>query len=545
MDDFKRYEFAADDSIYHALGLRPAPSTNNKVALPDAEQIGLPNLSPPKPKDNQSPSLKDGVVANTPTPKADDLRQSIITSSPIQINMGGASDSDLTTTDFWRELHDEFSRLCEHEISVTDLAKPSGEIRRRVERILDNLLAQVRERMMTGQVKQISEAELMRYRELLIGYTFGLGKLDYLFRDPRGITDIAINSVLTEDDRVKLRVFVAHRNGVEEEKVDVDPEELLGIIRRQLSFSGRTLTEASPIADGRLLNGARINAVIAPAAYPYMHVSIRIPNQAASDMDFLIKSNFITVQAASFLFLCMRARLNIVIAGATGTGKTTLLNALCRLADENDRIVTIEDTKELVPGLPNAPALLTVVDNYGQTRIDQQQLVKNSLRMFPTRIIMGEARDGAAWNAIHAASTGHNGLLMTFHADDEESIFETLARLCEMSRVPLSNESLMKLLAKTIQIAIHIRRYRPHKNSGYVRHIASILESNGLYRDGRINLQPYFKYVNGALVWQNYLPHKTIMNRFEDAGITMDMIKTALSSEVPVWHLDEFKNLTC
>jgi len=530
--------------LLNASGLRSSIPSNPNAFEPiqfDTNQITA------KQSAAETPVVVVKQSDNGSSISGDEIAQSITKQRALDLSIGKdeSEHSGLRHDKLWSELFNDFVTACQSNLTIEEMARPTQQTRRKVDDIIDQLFERVKSNIAGGKLMEFSEEQQNRYRALLWAYTFGLGPLDYLFYDERLVTDIHIVTEIGKDGQLVGRVFVNHSKGSSEEPITVDPYLLVDMLRRQLSMTvGRSPTTSTPIVDGQLLNGARVNVVLKPACDPYLSVSIRIPNKSASTMEFLIDRGFLSVAAASFLYLCVRAKLNIVIAGSTGTGKTTLLNAMCKLANDKDRIVTIEDTRELQPGKANWTALITVVNHQGEVVINQSMLVKNALRQMPDRIILGEVRDGAAWDAIHAASTGHRGTMLTIHADDEESIFNKLRLLCEMGGARLQPDSLMAEIGKTIQLAVYIERRRK-PDGRYERFVNSIIESNGLFRDGRLNLVPYFKREGDQLKWQNYMPHQNIMRRFLEAQITPEMIRKAIESPVPVWELPEFKDIGC
>ncbi len=257
-------------------------------------------------------------------------------------------------------------------------------------------------------------------------------------------------------------------------------EELVGLIKRLIGPLGRRLDESSPMVDARLPDGSRINAAIPPATTRWCSVTIRKFLLRANSLEQLVQLGTITESAARFLDAAVQAGVNIVVSGATGAGKTTLLNALgASIVSLDERVITVEEVAELQleRQLPDCVALQARAGNVegaGQIRI--RDLVRNALRMRPTRIVVGEVRGAEALDMLLAMNTGHEGSLTTVHGNTPRDALDRLATLAMMAEERLSGEALNKMVARTIELVLQVR-FEPRTGR---RRLVSIFEVAGL-----------------------------------------------------------------
>jgi pilus assembly protein CpaF len=298
--------------------------------------------------------------------------------------------------------------------------------------------------------------------------TFGLGPLEPLLRDPT-ISDILINGCKT--------IYV-ERNG-KLERVDVsftDERHLLHIVQRVVGQVGRRVDETSPMVDGRLQDGSRINAIIPPLALDGPLVSIRRFGVGPLLAGDLLAKNSITQEMMDFLAACVRARVNMVISGGTGAGKTSLLNALSAFIPDDERVVTIEDAAELRLQQPHVGRLETRVRNVeGAGEVTTRDLVRNALRMRPDRIIIGECRGPEALDMLQAMNTGHDGSLTTVHANDTRDALGRLEMMVGMAGFDMPIWAIRRQIASAIQLVVQVSRL-----AGGARKIVKISEVAGM-----------------------------------------------------------------
>ena len=321
-----------------------------------------------------------------------------------------------------------------------------------------------------------------------------------LLRDPDGLEQrlfdrllrLGVLQPLVERDDIEeiivnspVRVF-SIRNGRKELCSNVtfeDDEEVRQLVKRLIGPLGRRLDESSPMVDARLPDGSRLNAAIPPATTKYCAVTIRRFLLKAQTLDELVRLQTLTQEAARFLEAAVQAGTNIVVSGGTGSGKTTLLNALgACIASLDERLVTIEETAELTleRQLPDCVALQARAGNVeGAGEIRIRDLVRNALRMRPSRIVIGEVRGAEALDMLLAMNTGHDGSLSTIHANAPRDALDRLAILASMAEERLTSEAITKMIARTIELVVHLRL---EPGTGR-RRVASIFEVTGLEGD--------------------------------------------------------------
>ncbi|MFN8481423.1 MAG: ATPase, T2SS/T4P/T4SS family [Anaerolineae bacterium] len=286
-----------------------------------------------------------------------------------------------------------------------------------------------------------------------------------------------------------------------------DDEELRQLVKRLVGPLGRRLDESSPMVDARLPNGARLNAAIPPATTRWCCLTIRKFTLRAHSLEQLVELRTLPESAAQFLDAAVQAGVNILVSGATGAGKTTMLNALgASIASLDERVVTIEEVAELqldrqLPDCVSLQARASNVEGVGEIRI--RDLVKNALRMRPTRIIVGEVRGAEALDMLLAMNTGHEGSLATIHGNSPRDALDRLVTLAMMAEERLSNEALTKMVARTIELVLQVR-FEPRTGQ---RRLVSIFEVTGL--EGEVitgNDTWALDEKSGRLVWTGIQP---------------------------------------
>ncbi len=336
----------------------------------------------------------------------------------------------------------------------------------------------------------------------------GLGPLQPLLDDP-AVEEIIVNG--------PHRVFAIEAGG--KRLTDVlfeDDEELLRLIRRAIGPLGRRLDETSPMVDARLADGSRLNAVVPPLTSRWTHVTIRKFLLRARTLEDLAGLGTLTSEAAAFLEAAVEAGLNVLISGGTGSGKTTCLNALgsC-IAGAHERVVTIEETAELQleSMLPDCVGLQSRMPNVeGAGAISIRSLVKNSLRMRPTRIIVGEVRGAEALDMLSAMNSGHEGSMCTIHANGPRQALSKLRTYAMMAEESLPARSVTEMIAEAIDLVVHLRL---DASSGR-RLISSIYEVTGLEEDAVAGSE-IFALTEGALRWTGIRPRSAA--RLQGVGL--------------------------
>jgi pilus assembly protein CpaF len=299
----------------------------------------------------------------------------------------------------------------------------------------------------------------------------GLGPLEQLLSDPT-ISDILVNG--------PDQVYIEKRGKLELSTIHFDSERhLMTIIDRIVSRVGRRIDESSPMVDARLQDGSRVNVIIPPLAIDGPQLSIRRFAVECLTMARLIELHELTQAIAKVLEAIVRARLNVLISGGTGSGKTTLLNVLSSFIPVDERIVTIEDSAELQLQQPHKVRLETRPSNIeGKGEVTQRDLVRNSLRMRPDRIIIGEVRGPEALDMLQAMNTGHDGSLTTIHANSARDAMTRVESMVAMSGVELPTRQVRGQIASALDIIIQLER----QEDG-VRRLTSIQEVQGLEGD--------------------------------------------------------------
>jgi pilus assembly protein CpaF len=422
------------------------------------------------------------------------------------------------------------------DIALSDLEHAHPETVSRVRRLVERVVAEHQHAGDNGVGALLSDADAAALVAWIMDWQFGAGPLEPLFRID-DVEDIVINTTGTQADS-RLDVWTFRRGGKHREEIALTQDELRELLNRQAATQGRSLTPSTPILNARARNGARINAVMPPVSDLGICATIRVHRLVARRFQDLVDLGTLTPAAASWLYLCVRAGLAMIVAGGTSSGKTNFLNACLRLLDPRWRVVLIEDTRELELTAPDHVPLTTIDHADGSRMISQRQLLANALRMRPDRIVLGEARDGAAWDAVKAANTGHEGTMLSIHADDAEQALTRLLQLCgeapETGNLP--EHRLREIAASAFQCVVHIeRRYGP--DGVCERRVRRINEVNGHVADGVINQRPIFDTgADGALVWTRGFPHERVKRRMHQAGFDDRQIHDALSGAWRPWE---------
>lgn len=309
----------------------------------------------------------------------------------------------------------------------------------------------------------------------------GLGPLEPLLKD-QSITDILVNGFET--------VFVERKGLLERVSTRFqDERHLLRIIQKIVSAVGRRIDESSPFVDARLADGSRVNAIVAPLAIDGSLLSIRKFSKIPIHMERLIELDSVPREMAEVLSAVVRARRNILISGGTGSGKTTMLNALSSYIDERERIVTIEDSAELQLQQEHVARLETRPSNIeGKGEVTQRDLVKNALRMRPDRIIVGEVRAGEAFDMLQAMNTGHDGSMTTVHANSARDSLSRIEQMIGMSGIDISPRSARAQIASAIHVVLQVGRLADGR-----RRVLSLSEVTGMEGE-TISMQEIFRF---------------------------------------------------
>ena len=299
----------------------------------------------------------------------------------------------------------------------------------------------------------------------------GLGPLEPLLADKK-VADILVNGA--------NQVYIERRGKMELTDVKFnDDQHLLNIIDRIVSSVGRRVDESSPMVDARLKDGSRVNAIIPPLAIDGPMLSIRRFAVERLKMEELIAYGSISADASTVLQAVVKGRLNVLISGGTGAGKTTLLNVLSGYIPVTERIVTIEDSAELQLQQPHVVRLETRPPNIeGKGEVNQRDLLRNSLRMRPDRIVVGEVRGAEALDMLQAMNTGHDGSLTTVHANTPRDALGRIESMVSMTGIHFPIKVLREQIASAIDVVVQIARHEDGR-----RRVVSIQEVNGMEGD--------------------------------------------------------------
>ena len=346
-------------------------------------------------------------------------------------------------------------------------------VRREVSQLLESLVL--------GESAPLNLQERERVVQEVLDEVFGLGPLEPLLTDPT-VSDILVNTY--------KRVYVERKGLLELTPVQFrDDVHLMGIIDRIVSAIGRRVDESSPMVDARLADGSRVNAIIPPLSVDGPVLSIRRFGRDRLTADDLLNNNSLTPPMLELLRGCVKARLNVLISGGTGAGKTTFLNVLSSYISNRERIVTIEDAAELLLNQEHVVRLETRPPNIeGKGAIYQRQLVINALRMRPDRILVGEVRGEEALDMLQAMNTGHDGSLTTIHANTPRDALGRLETMVAMANLNLPESAIRRQIAAAIDVVVQVSRM-----SDGTRKVVSVAEITGM--EGNIvTMQDIFMY---------------------------------------------------
>jgi pilus assembly protein CpaF len=340
------------------------------------------------------------------------------------------------------------------DISHTD------EVRRTIEEMYDTILAQ--------ESIILSRAERQRLFEQIVAEILGLGPIEPLLADET-ITEIMVNG--------PDNIYLERKGMIEKVSASFESDEhLMRIIDRIVAPLGRRIDESSPYVDARLPDGSRVNAIIPPLSLIGPVLTIRKFSKTPLTVEDLIDFGTITPEAIEFLKACVIARLNMVVSGGTGSGKTTFLNVLSGFIPDEERIITVENAAELQLRQEHVVTLESRPPNIeGRGEVSIRDLVINCLRMRPDRIIVGECRGGEALDMLQAMNTGHDGSLTTAHSNSPRDTLARLETMCLMAGMDLPLRAIREQVASAIDLVVHTERMRDG-----TRKVVNITEVQGM-----------------------------------------------------------------
>jgi len=406
----------------------------------------------------------------------------------------------------YQQVKADLHRKILDRLDLEKLGRSTGEAARQ------EVLALIRNSV-NAEAVPLSFAERERLSREILDEIFGLGPLEQLLKDP-SVSDILVNRF--------DRVYVERAGKLEITGLSFkDNQHLMQIIDRIVSRIGRRVDESSPMVDARLQDGSRVNAIIPPLALDGACLSIRRFGRDPVTSGIMLENKTLTEQMLEMLSAIVKGRLNVVISGGTGAGKTTLLNVLSGYIPNSERIVTIEDAAELQLKQEHVVRLETRPPNIeGKGAVRMRQLVINSLRMRPDRIVVGEVRGEEAFDMLQAMNTGHEGSLTTVHANSPRDALNRIENMVSMANLSIPERAIRQQVASAIHAVVQIARL-----SDGSRKVLTISEITGM--DGEsITMQDIFVFdrsgvdetgrVRGAFHATGHPPH--FADRLATAG---------------------------
>jgi pilus assembly protein CpaF len=452
----------------------PAPRGDQPAApVPGPGRVGVdagqaPDAGAGPQRERTAPPLMTRAPATADTPEP--VRQASL------LNRTGVGRGQLAKAgggNLYSQLRSKVhQRLVEELAGNTDSAPPE-QVRQRIAELVNEMVVE--------QSLTMTRQDKMRVIDTVIDDVLGLGPLEGLLHDPE-ITEIMINS--------PKQIYVEQHGKLSLSPVTFETnDQLMQVIDRIVSSIGRRVDESSPMVDARLKDGSRVNVIIPPLALRGPTVTIRKFAKEAFTVDDLVAFGSLTDDMIRYLRACVRGRLNVVVSGGTGSGKTTTLNILSSFIPEDERIVTIEDAAELQLRQDHVVTLETRPANIeGRGRVTIRELVINSLRMRPDRIVIGECRGGEALDMLQAMNTGHDGSLTTLHANNPHDCIARLETLVLMAGAELPSRAIRDQIGSAINIVVQQSRLRD--GSRKVVSITEVLGSEG----GEVQLREIFTF---------------------------------------------------
>jgi pilus assembly protein CpaF len=401
-----------------------------------------------------------------------------------------------------------------HFAVIGDLGPQLFNVSMDPEALRDRVLADVRDQL--AQETGISRDDRQRIALEIADDILGHGPLERLLADD-SVTEIMVNG--------PHEIWIERQGKLLETTVRFNDEShLRRIINKMVAQVGRRIDESSPMVDARLPDGSRVNAIIPPLSLSGPLVTIRKFSKRRLNLDDMVKMGTLSAETTEFLQRCIRAQLNMLISGGTGSGKTTLLNALSTAIPDTERIVTIEDAAELRLNQKHVLRLEARPKNLdGDGEIPIRQLLRNSLRMRPDRIIVGEVRGAEALDMLQAMNTGHDGSLSTVHANSPRDALSRIETMVLMAGIDLPVRAIREQVSSALEAVVHLERLEDGS-----RRVTSIAEVQRMESDV-VTMQELFKFqidevtadgaIVGALRSTGLRP--TFVSKFEKRGIPL------------------------
>lgn len=451
------------------------PSASPAATVSGAASVATPSATPPAEATAQKDRLADHFVEASDAPKAE---------------------NPLTKTK-----EDIYARLMEQIDLQTASRMPMDELRRQIIDVIGEIVIEQR--------LAINQGEQQMLATQIVDDMIGLGPLEPLLKDEL-VTDIMVNG--------PYQIYVERKG-----KLDLsdarfrDEAHVMNVAQRIVTAVGRRVDESSPICDARLKDGSRVNVIAPPLSLKGCSISIRKFSKKKITLDVMASQRNISDEVCKLLKIAGACRLNIIISGGTGSGKTTLLNALSRLIDHGERVVTIEDAAELQLQQPHVVPLETRPANLeGEGEVTMRDLVKNALRMRPDRIILGEVRGGEAIDLLQAMNTGHDGSMGTLHANNPREALTRLENMVNMSGLRLPSHAIRHQISSAVQLIVQIQRMRDG-----IRRITHVTEVLGM--EGEVIItQDLYTYQ-----FQGEDEHGKLIGDFKSSGLRPNFTRQA------------------
>ena len=405
-----------------------------------------------------------------------------------------APDVNLLQSDKLLDAKVRLHRRLIEEINLQALERlPEDQIRAHIQQLVSQYI--LVERL------ALNAQELNDFVSEILDEMTGLGPLEPLLKDG-SISDILING---HENVYVERGGILEPCGVRFK----DEAHLLRIVNKIVSAVGRRVDESHPMCDARLMDGSRVNVAVRPIGVDGPLVSIRKFSKKPFNLNRLVDMGALRPQMAELLAAAVKTRVTTIISGGTGSGKTTMLNALSAFISEKERLLTIEDAAELQLQQPHVGRMETRPPNLeGKGEIRQRELVKNALRMRPDRIILGECRGEEAFDMLQAMNTGHEGSMATIHANTPRDALSRLEQMIGMAGLPMTIASIRGQIAAAIRVVVQLQRLSDGK-----RKVTSIAEITGLEGD-IIQMQEIFKFVRTGTA-----PDNSVIGHFQATGV--------------------------
>jgi pilus assembly protein CpaF len=452
----------------------------------------------------------DQVAGETPfqaLPELDALKPPAL--QPESVPDAPAAPSNPLLTDKLLDAKVRLHRRLIEEINLQALEKlPESEMRAHVQKLVSQYV--VTERL------ALNTEELNNFISEIIDEMTGLGPIEPLLKDPT-IADILING--------HECVYVERGGMLEPTQVRFkDEQHLVRIVNKIVSAVGRRVDESHPMCDARLLDGSRVNVAVRPIAVDGPLVSIRKFSKKPFNLNKLVEIGAIRPPMAELLAAAVKARITMIISGGTGSGKTTMLNALSAFISEKERLLTIEDAAELQLQQPHVGRMETRPPNTeGKGEIRQRELVKNALRMRPDRIILGECRGEEAFDMLQAMNTGHDGSMATIHANNPREAISRLEQMIGMAGLPMTIASTRGQIASAIRVIVQLQRLSDGK-----RRVTSIAEITGMEGD-ILQMQEIYKFVRTGTAEDG-----AVQGHFQATGVRPRFLNDLLAKGIKI-----------